>query len=53
MDIRKCVVFEDSVLGLKSGMASGAYVVGLTTTHDTAMIKTLCHRMINQISDLI
>lgn len=53
VDIKKCVVFEDSVLGLKSGMASGAYVVGLTTTHDAATINPLCHRMINQISDLI
>ena len=51
--IKQCIVFEDSVLGLKSGMASGAYVVGLTTTHDAATIRPLCHSMINQISDLI
>lgn len=53
VDIKKSVVFEDSVLGLKSGMASGAHVVGLTTTHDAATIRPLCHYMINQISDLI
>lgn len=53
VDIKKSVVFEDSVLGLKSGMASGAYVVGLTTTHVAATIRPLCHCMINQISDLI
>ena len=53
VDIKKSVVFEDSVLGLKSGMASGAYVVGLTNTHDAATIRPLCHCMINQISDLI
>lgn len=53
VDIKKSVVFEDSVLGLKSGMASGAYVVGLATTHDAATIRPLCHFMINQISDLI
>ena len=53
VDIKKSVVFEDSVLGLKSGMASGAYVVGLTTTHDAKTIRPLCHYMINQISDLI
>ena len=53
VDIKKSVVFEDSVLGLKSGMASGAYVLGLTTTHDAATIRPLCHCMINQISDLI
>lgn len=53
VDIIKSVVFEDSVLGLKSGMASGAYVVGLTTTHDAATIRPLCHCMITQISNLI
>ena len=53
VDIKKSVVFEDSVLGLKSGMASGAYVVGLTTSHDAATIRPLCHCMINHISDLI
>lgn len=53
VDIKKSVVFEDSVLGLKSGLASGAYVVGLTTTHDAVTIRPLCHYMINQISDLI
>ena len=53
VDIKKSVVFEDSVLGLKSGNASGAYVVGLTTTHDAATIRPLCHMMINQISDLL
>lgn len=53
VDIKKSVVFEDSVLGLKSGMASGAHVVGLTTTHDAATIRPLCHYKINQISDLI
>ena len=28
-----CVVFEDSINGLKSGLASGANVVGLLTTN--------------------
>lgn len=34
---QECAVFEDSVNGLKAGRASGAFVVGLTTTnpHDT------------------
>lgn len=52
VDIQKCVVFEDSVLGLESGKASGAYVVGLPTTHDASTISPLCHYMIDQISDL-
>jgi len=53
VDIKKSVVFEDSVLGLKSGLASCAYVVELTTTHDAATIRPLCHCMVNHISDLI
>ena len=32
LDIRKCVVFEDSVQGVRAGRASGAYVVGITGT---------------------
>ena len=53
VDIKKSVVFEDSLLGLKSGILSGAYVIGLTTTHDAATVRPLCHYMINQLSDLI
>lgn len=52
VEIKKCVVFEDSVLGLKSGMASGAYVVGLTTTHKPEEVKPLCHYMITNLSYL-
>jgi HAD superfamily hydrolase (TIGR01509 family) len=29
----KCVVFEDSISGIQAGKASGARVVGVTTTH--------------------
>ncbi len=29
----KCIVFEDSLSGVKAGKASGAKVVGITTTH--------------------
>lgn len=28
-----CIVFEDSMAGIKSGVASGATVIALTTTH--------------------
>lgn len=31
-DIKKCVVFEDSVQGVKAGNASGAFVIGITGT---------------------
>ena len=32
-DPNACVVFEDSVSGIKSGKAAGMYVVAITTTH--------------------
>lgn len=37
----ECVVFEDSINGLKSGLASGAYVVGLITTNTLENVKSL------------
>ncbi|WP_297974901.1 HAD family phosphatase [uncultured Bacteroides sp.] len=40
-------VFEDSFNGLKAGMASGATVVGLTTTNPRPEIAPLCHHVLN------
>ena len=37
----ECVVFEDSINGLKSGKASGAFVVGLTTTNPAEAVAPL------------
>ncbi|MBQ8463685.1 MAG: HAD family phosphatase [Prevotella sp.] len=37
----ECVVFEDSINGLKSGLAAGAFVVGLATTNPLERIKEL------------
>ena len=36
-----CVVFEDSINGLKAGRASGAFVVGLTTTNPEEKVAPL------------
>ena len=42
----ECVVFEDSFNGLKSGRASGAYVVGLSTTNAPETIAPLADKVI-------
>lgn len=41
-----CVVFEDSFNGVKSGRASGAYVVGLATTNPQEALAPLCDEVI-------
>ena len=38
----ECLVFEDSFNGLKSGRASGAVVVGLSTSNSEEAIKEYC-----------
>lgn len=42
VDIKNCIVLEDSINGLKSGRGSGAAVVGLTTSNPADVIKDLC-----------
>lgn len=42
----ECVVFEDSFNGLKSGRASGAYVVGLATTNPADAIRPYADQVI-------
>ena len=37
----ECIVFEDSINGLKSGRAANMKVVGLTTTNPVEVVKTL------------
>ena len=45
VSISECVVFEDSINGLRSGCASGAKVVGLATTN--------CQEVIAPIADMV
>lgn len=47
-----CVVFEDSVNGLKAGRASGAYVVGLATTNPREAIAPLCNLVVESLEEL-
>ena len=48
----ECVVFEDSINGLKAGMASGARVVGLSTTNAPHTIQALCHLIVPDFTGL-
>ncbi len=49
---RNCVVFEDSFNGLRAGKASGAYVVGLTTSNSEEAIRELCDESIPNFLDV-
>ncbi len=49
---KDCVVFEDSFNGLKSGRASGAYVVGLATTNSKEAIAPFADVVIDNFIGL-
>lgn len=40
-------VFEDSLNGLRAGLASGAHVIGLATTHSREQIAPFCHHILD------
>lgn len=42
-----CYVFEDSIQGLEAGMASGAAVIGLTTSNPANVLKGKAHVLID------
>ncbi len=50
--IEECIVFEDSINGLRSGRASGAYVVGLATTNPKEVVAPLCDEVIEDFESL-
>ena len=50
--IEECVVYEDSLNGLRSGRASGAYVVGLATTNAREDIEDLCDVVVDSLDSL-
>lgn len=52
IDIKNCVVIEDSINGLKAGMASGARVIGLATTCSRDVIMPHCHLVNDNITSL-
>ncbi|MBQ2075490.1 MAG: HAD family phosphatase [Muribaculaceae bacterium] len=52
VDIEECVVIEDSINGLKAGLASGARVIGLSTTCSRDAIEPYCHLIASDIASL-
>lgn len=51
-DVRRCVVFEDSFNGLKSGRSAGMHVVGLATTNPADAIKPFSDIVISDYKGL-
>lgn len=47
----ECVVFEDSINGLRSGRSAGMFVVGLTTTNPKESIESLSDCQIKDYTD--
>lgn len=41
-DAKKCVVFEDSPSGIRAGVASGATVIAVCTSHERSKIENCC-----------
>ena len=52
-DISKCIVFEDSPNGLAAGRASGAFVIGVSTSLAAAEIEPLCDAYIEDFKEFI
>lgn len=52
-DPEDCVVFEDSINGLKAGRSSGAFVVGLTTTHPETLVAAHSDLTIQSLAQLL
>jgi len=47
----ECVVFEDSINGLRAARDAGTYVVGLSTTNPSATVAPLADLVINDFTD--
>ncbi len=47
---RDCIVFEDSISGIKSGLSAGCSVVGVATTHTHGELN-LCHLVVDDFRD--
>ena len=52
-DIRNCVVIEDSLNGIKAGIASGAKVIALATTLERQALEGKAHLLFDTIAELV
>jgi len=52
VDPARCVVVEDSLNGLRSGRAAGAYVVGIATTNSRDAIAPLSDIVLDTAADI-
>lgn len=51
-DIRECVVFEDSLQGVKAGRASGAYVVGVAGTLPREILSPYSDIVVDSLEEI-
>ncbi|KAI0042333.1 HAD-like protein [Auriscalpium vulgare] len=53
-DAKKCVVFEDSPSGIRAGVASGATVIAVCTSHERAQIENCgAHFLVENMEDVV
>jgi beta-phosphoglucomutase len=48
----KCIVFEDSLAGIKAGNSAGMKVIGITTGHTAKELRPVVDLVINDYSGL-
>ena len=53
VDIKDCIVIEDSINGLKSAKASGGYVIGVTTGLPQETVALYADVVISEIKQLL
>lgn len=53
-DAKKCVVFEDSPSGIRAGVASGATVIAVCTSHERSKIENCgAHYIVENMENLV
>lgn len=48
----RCIVFEDAFAGIEAGLAAGAKVVGVATTHPAEALTGKVHRVVTRLDEL-